>query len=156
MTKKMLFLLLVASMCTVFTVSAIHAGANPPDEIILDTPGIKGDKYFEAKFTHKKHSDLGYKCSECHHDDKGKAIEGLKAGDAVQKCIECHSNLSMGKEDKKKKDSYYFAFHGKGQESCKGCHRAYNTKKKLKKGMEGYAPNGCNDCHKAKKKKKKK
>lgn len=155
MIRKMLFLLLAASMGMIFSVSAIQAGDAPADEIIINQEGIKGDKYKEVTFTHKKHADLGYKCSECHHDDKGEAIEGLKAGDPVQKCVECHSNLAMDKDSKKLKDSYYYAFHAKGKESCKGCHKAHNGKK-LKKGMDGYAPNGCGDCHKSKKKKKKK
>ena len=153
MTKKMLFLLVVAGLALAFTTSSVYAGSEFPEVIKIEADGIiakKGDKYKAVTFKHKAHSGYGYTCSDCHHDDKGKSIEGLKAGDSVQKCIECHSNLSMGKDDKKKKDSYYYAFHGKGTESCKGCHKAYNTKKGFKKKDKGYAPNGCTDCHKKK------
>lgn len=155
MSKKILFLLVVASISVMFAATCVTAGTKFVDEIILDTPGIKKDKYKEAKFTHKKHVDYGFTCAQCHHDDKGKSIKGLKKGDNVQKCIECHSGLKMDKESKKDKMSYYYAFHGKGTESCKGCHKAYNKKKKLKKGMDGYAPNSCADCHEKKAKKKK-
>jgi len=147
----MLFLLLVASMSFIFGTAVVFAGSDYPEKVTFNTPGIEKDKYDAVTFNHKAHAELGYTCAECHHDDKGKSIKGLKKGDSVQKCIECHSNIGMSRDDKKAKDSYYAAFHDKGTESCKGCHKAYNHKKGLKKNDKGYAPNGCTDCHEKKK-----
>jgi hypothetical protein len=153
MNKKLLTLLLLAGIAVIFCTTGLHAGSEYPDKVVFDTEGIIGkggklkDKYPKLVFNHTAHSDdYGYTCGQCHHDDKRKAIEGLKKGDDVQKCIECHSNLDI---KDKSKDSYYKSMHSKkGSESCSGCHKAYNKKKKLKSKDKGAAPTSCNKCHK--------
>jgi Class III cytochrome C family len=111
----------------------------------------KGD----VPFSHKKHSEDYVKayakiypngCGDCHHDDKGKPIAGLKADSKVQACIECHKKCGeapKGKDapklDKKQKLDYHSeAFH----DNCIGCHKEFNKEFKPKK-----APVTCNDCH---------
>lgn len=152
MNKKLVTLLIIALAAITFGATNIIAGTKFPEKTTFDTPGIKGDKYEKAEFNHVAHSDkYGYTCGDCHHDDKGKALKDLKVGDDVQKCIECHSNLSLDKKEKKKKDNYYRAMHS-GKESCKGCHKKFNkpikaAAKKAKKKAEGLAPTACKGCH---------
>ena len=136
-----------------FTAAGIYANCKTADVIELNDPTYEHKKGI-IQFTHKKHFDEYAKkspefykngCGECHHDDKGKPLAGLKDGDCVKKCIECHSKPGeiKGKEakglSKKEKRQYHAnALH----DNCKGCHKKFNKKNKTKA-----APTTCTKCH---------
>jgi hypothetical protein len=131
------------------------------DEIIINSSLYPEHTYDLTKFTHKKHQD-DYKieCNECHHVYNGKPpLAGnpkdkkntYKEGDKVQKCQECHDELSIKNlkklpEDKKKRN-LELAYHN----NCIGCHKKLKKqdKKKYKK-----IPTTCKKCHPAGKLKK--
>jgi len=143
---KRRYVLLISGFigCVFLLVSAgIYAGSTPPDVIDLNTKGTKGI----VKFSHKKHhTDYKLGCGECHHDANHKPLNNLKAGDNVQKCIDCHKKPGEKPKGKgapkltKKQELEYVAeaFH----DNCKGCHRDYDRKNKTKK-----APTTCSKCH---------
>ena len=98
-------------------------------------------------FSHAKHyREYKADCGECHHDDKGKPIEGLKEGDDVQSCIECHkipSERPKGKDAPKLSKKERLEYHAEALHyNCKDCHKAFNKKNKTKK-----APTTCKKCH---------
>ena len=106
----------------------------------------------------EKHPDL-YKlgCGECHHEDedgKSKPLTDLKEGDEVKNCIECHKiadyikgKKAKGLTKKQKREYHANAIH----DNCKGCHKKFNKKMKLKAKDEGAAPTTCKQCHPKKK-----
>ena len=150
MGKRSVIVLAAICVALMFSAGAIYAGTDVKDVFKMERPEYKEHKKAIVEFTHKKHADE-YKigCGECHHDDKGKPIEGLKMGDDVQKCIECHkipAEAPKGKKAKKKltkkekiKDYHAEALHA----NCKGCHKSYNKKYKPKK----YLFEGLNGKH---------
>lgn len=108
-----------------------------------------------VEFSHKKHStDYKAACGDCHHDDKGQPLAGLKDGDPVQKCVECHKKpgevpKEIKKEWKDKKlkkeeaDKLSLEYHAEAlHENCRVCHRDHN-----KANNTQAAPTKCNDCH---------
>ena len=162
MTKKHLLVSGIAAVATLFIAAGIYAKA-APDEIKLEDPAYKEHQKGVVVFHHKKHSadyareypDL-YKngCGECHHDDKGKALTGLKEGDDVQRCIACHKKPGEVPKDLKKewrekklkkseREKLELEYHAEAlHDNCKTCHRAFNKKYKPKK-----APTTCTKCH---------
>jgi Class III cytochrome C family len=161
MIKKHLLVVTICGIAMLVAAAGIYAKA-VPDVIKLQDPAYEKHKKGIVEFTHQKHqTDYAtqypeyYKngCGECHHDKDGKPLSGLKEGDAVQKCIECHkiaSEAPKGKKAKKKlskkekiKDYHAEALHA----NCKGCHKNYNKKYKPKKK----APTTCTKCHPKKK-----
>lgn len=157
MNKRLLTLLLAAGIAGIFFVTGVHAGTDVSDTIKMDYNNYKKRKKAPPKFkiiefTHKKHNEE-YKlsCGDCHHDKDNKPLD-LKAGDDVQKCVECHTKLS--KDKKKKKDIMVLenAMHG----NCVTCHKAINKKAGDARGIKGPAPASCGKCHISTKKKKKK
>jgi mono/diheme cytochrome c family protein len=128
--------------------------AKVADVIKIENKGCTNTKG-ENSFSHKKHAEDYVKeyaklypngCGDCHHDDKGKPIAGLKADSKVQSCIDCHKKCGeapKGKdapklEKKAKLDYIAEAYH----DNCIGCHKEFNKEFKPKK-----APVTCNDCH---------
>jgi len=162
MTKKHLLVSGIIAVVTLFIAAGIYAKA-VPDEIKLEDPAYKEHQKGVVVFHHKKHEseyakefpDL-YKngCGECHHDDKGKPLTGLKEGDDVKRCIECHKKpgevpKDVKKEWRKKKlkkserEKLELEYHAEAlHANCKGCHREFNKKYKPKK-----APTTCTKCH---------
>jgi hypothetical protein len=153
MMKKGLLLTAVIAFVTVFAVGILQAGTEVPDEIMMqsDYPHTKGI----VKFHHKKHSEeYGATCGECHHDANNKPLNDLKAGDHVQKCIECHKKpgevpKELKKEwrakkiKKKEKDKLTLEFHAEAMhDNCRTCHKKYNKDNKTKA-----APTTCTKCH---------
>ncbi len=154
--------LLVGTLCTfamLVVVAVIYAEA-VPDVIVLQDQASE-QKKGPVEFNHVKHQteyakeypDVYKKgCGECHHDKDGKALTNLKAGDEVQKCIECHKKPGerpKGKDapklSKKERMEYNAeAFH----ENCKDCHKKYN--KKYKPSKDKKAPTTCTKCHQKK------
>jgi hypothetical protein len=161
MKKKELITAVILGVAILFVSAGIYA-KSVPDVIPLQDPAYEKHKKGVVQFEHKKHWDDYSKeypefykngCGECHHDDKGKPLAGLKDGDDVQKCIECHkipAEAPKGKKAKKElskkekiKDYHAEALHA----NCKGCHKKFNKKYKPKK-----APTTCTKCHPKKKK----
>jgi len=154
--NKKLMVMVVVGCAALFVAGGIYAKA-VPEIIKLEDPAYKEHKKAAVEFHHLKHQteyakqypDL-YKngCGECHHDKEGKPLTNLKAGDDVQRCIECHkiaSEAPKGKSAKKKlsKKEKIKEYHAEAlHENCKGCHKAFNKKYKPKK-----APITCSKCH---------
>ena len=155
--NKMLLVLMIVVSAALFTAGGIIA-KTVPDIIKLQDPAYKEHKKGVVEFTHGKHQKEYaekypefYKngCGECHHDKDNKPLSGLKEGDDVQKCIDCHkiaAEAPKGKKAKKKlskkekiKDYHAEALHA----NCRGCHRKYNKKYKPAKK----APTTCAKCH---------
>jgi hypothetical protein len=160
--KNGLVFSVIMAIATLFIVVTIYAGTEVKDVIQLNDKAYAKHTKGIVKFSHKKHQkeyeekhpELYKKaCGECHHEDKdGKAVplKNLKEGDNVKKCIECHKKPEYikGKEakglTKKQKREYHAnALH----DNCKGCHKAYNKKMKLKSKDKGAAPVTCKQCH---------
>lgn len=154
MNRKLLTLLLAAGIAVIFVTTGLYAGTDVPETITMDYNQYKKrtkkppkTKFIE--FAHKKHNvDYKISCGECHHDKDNKPLD-LKEGDAVQKCVECHTKLAKAKkkkgEKKKKKDIMVLenAFHG----NCIDCHKEVNIKAGDPKGRKGPAPTSCTKCH---------
>ncbi|MFH1322823.1 MAG: cytochrome c3 family protein, partial [Methanobacteriota archaeon] len=120
--------------------------------IIDDIISMKNKAYSShtkgiVKFSHKRHS-AEYKadCGECHHDANGQPLTGMKMGDEVRNCIECHNKAGLspkGKDAPKLSKKEKMAYHAEAiHENCKCCH--VNTNKKSGKKT---APTSCSYCH---------
>jgi hypothetical protein len=159
MRKRNWIIAMVTVIATFLIVDGVFAGKEVKKVIKMDnkaygkhTKGIVTfDHMKHAKEFAKKHPDL-YKngCGECHHDKDNKPLTKLKEGDEVQNCIECHKKIGYlrGKEarglTKKQKLEYYAnAMH----DNCRGCHRKFNKKMKLRSKDKGAAPTSCKQCH---------
>ena len=101
MTKT--FAAISAAVALSFATLAFAAGA-PEKPIVL--PAKPGN----VTFDHSKHvSQPGVKCTTCHADEKGGAIDGfnktVNKDKAHAKCQECHKK------------------EGKGPQKCADCHK---------------------------------
>lgn len=129
-----------------FMAFGINAGEFT-EVIKMENPAYEKHTKGIVMFTHAKHA-REYKagCGECHHDDKGKPLDELKEGDAVQSCIECHKKPSerpKGKDAPKLTKEQRLEYHAEALHyNCKDCHKAFNKKNKTKK-----APTTCKKCH---------
>jgi Class III cytochrome C family len=146
MCKRSLMLLtVVVGMLTLFVAASIFAGTVAPDVIPLENKAYTHKKGI-IQFSHKKHAtEYGASCCECHHDADGKPLTGLKDGDPVQGCFECHNKPGelKGKKAKGLSKKEKLMYHANAlHENCKGCHKAYNKKNKTKA-----APTTCTKCH---------
>ena len=155
MKTRSLLISVVIGVAVMFFAAGIYAGTKAPDMIKMDNPAYKEHKKGIVDFSHKKHAvdyaqkapDL-YKagCGVCHHDDKGKPLSGLKDGDEVQSCIECHKKPSekpKGKDAPKLSRKEKLEYHAEAlHENCRGCHKDYNKAFKTKD-----APTTCTKCH---------
>jgi hypothetical protein len=149
MKGKRIFLLLAIIGVSMFLFGAsINASEPAKVKDVLEmnnTDAFPKHKMGLCEFTHKKHSTAapdghGIACGECHHDKDGKPLE-LKEGDAVQGCLECHSEVGKPKKEKgmSKEDweamqleYYYGAMHA----NCIDCHKE-----------KGAGPVKCAECH---------
>jgi hypothetical protein len=166
MNRKLIQISAVVGIAVLFFVAGIYA-KSAPDVIKLEDPAYKEHKKGAVEFAHGKHQKEYAKaypdlyengCGECHHDENNKPLTGLKDGDDVKRCIECHKipgevpkdvkkewrAKKISKEEQKKKELEYHAeaLH----ENCRGCHKDFNKKYKPKK-----APTTCTKCHPKKK-----
>jgi hypothetical protein len=150
--KKRYLLLTAATVgiAALFAATLIYAGTEVKEIIELNDPAYKKHKKGIVKFEHKKHQEdyaqkypefYKNKCGECHHDKDNKPLSGLKEGDDVQKCVECHKIKKASKKEIKSKKLEYHAeaYHY----NCRDCHRLYNKKYKPKKK----SPTSCVKCH---------
>ncbi|WP_457551113.1 cytochrome c3 family protein [Desulfobacula sp.] len=150
MNKKLLTLLLAAGIAVIFVTTSLYAGTVAPDTITMNFNKYKKRKNKPPKkqfveFSHKKHhEEYKISCGDCHHDKDNKPLD-LKAGDSVQKCVECHTLLAKPKDKKKRKDIHVLenAMHG----NCIVCHKKVNKKAGDPKGKKGPGPTSCTKCH---------
>lgn len=135
-------------IAVLFVAGGLYAGTTAPDVIKMENKLYSKHKKGIATLSHKKHAeDYKVGCGECHHDEKGKPLANLKAGDAVKSCAECHNKPGQApkgadapKLSKKEKIQQYHAeaMHA----NCIDCHKAVKKKDKSKN-----APVTCKDCH---------
>lgn len=144
--KRILTALVIVAASSLFMATGVFAGTDVKDVIEMNNGAYKKHKKGICVFTHKKHAEE-YKidCGDCHHDKDGKAIKGLKMGDDVQNCIECHKKAAKAKapkgekwSKKKKREFHADAIH----DNCIKCHKKHNKKTKTKD-----APASCKGCH---------
>jgi hypothetical protein len=147
--------LIFTTICSVilFAAVALYAGSDVP--VVIKMQNDYEHKKAIVEFTHEKHvKDYKGGCGDCHHDENNKPLNSLKAGDPVQKCIECHSKpgevpkdvkakwkkekVKKGEKDKLSRQWHAEAIH----DNCRGCHKAFNKKNKTKA-----APTTCVKCH---------
>ncbi len=149
----------VVAVAFMFAAVGLYAASDVPDVIKMETKAYKKHTKPIVEFHHKKHAEDYTKkhpdfykdgCGACHHDENNKPLPSLKPGDAVQSCIACHKKpdditgkKAKGLSKKQKLEYQAYAVH----ENCRGCHRSYNTKNKLKSKSPGYAPTTCKKCH---------
>jgi hypothetical protein len=90
---------LVVAVAVLFATAAFAAAPTAP----ISLPAKPG----AVTFNHSKHASL--KCTQCHKDDKGGAIEGFNKTANKDKahaaCHECHKK------------------EGKGPQKCADCHK---------------------------------
>jgi len=152
--KKKVLLLLTVVAGVVFFAGGLNAGTAVKDIITMENKAYQSHKKGIATFSHKKHMEefatqnpYLYKkgCGECHHDKENKPLT-LKAGDAVQNCIECHNKPGespKGKDAPQLSKKEQMTYHAEAMhENCKGCHKAFNQAKNSKA-----APVTCVKCH---------
>ena len=145
-------------LAVLFISVSIYAGTTVPDVIKMSDKAYEKHKKGIVTFTHKKHIEeytaahpefFKAGCGECHHDANGKPLE-LKAGDPVQKCIECHKipgERPKGKDAPKLKKKERLQYHAEALHyNCKDCHKKFKKKTKSKN-----APTTCTKCHPKKK-----
>ena len=160
--RKRFYLLaaLIMGLAGVFIANGIHADTQVPDVIPMNDKAYKKHKYAINQFKHKKHYEEYAKkypklyesgCGECHHDKDNKPLTSLKAGDTVQKCIECHTKPSLKPSKVKlKKKEKIKQYHAEAvHENCRVCHKKFNKSKKLKSKDKASAPSKskCKRCH---------
>ena len=150
----------VVAVAFLFAAVGLYAASDVPDVIKMEDKAYKKHKQPIVEFHHKKHVEDYEKkhpdfykngCGECHHDENNKPLSNLKPGDDVQSCIACHKKpgditgkKAKGLSKKQKLEYQAYAVH----ENCRGCHKSYNKKNKLKSKSPGYAPTTCKKCHK--------
>ncbi|WP_319522686.1 cytochrome c3 family protein [uncultured Desulfosarcina sp.] len=153
--------IILAAVCValMFAAGAVYAATAVDDVIHMENKAYEKHTKAIVDFSHKKHNEE-YKigCGECHHDDKGKPLNNLKAGDDVQGCITCHKlpgqmpgslkkEMKAAKASKKEIDAKELEYHAEAlHANCIGCHKDYNKKNKTKA-----APQACTKCHPKKK-----
>jgi len=148
MNKKLLIFLMTIGVALIFVATGIQAGTKVEDTFKVETKEFKTHKKQAPTLSHKKHNvDYGISCGDCHHDKDGKALTGLKMGDDVQRCVECHTKLKKGKD---KKD--ILVLENAMHRNCIDCHKKANIKAGDPKGRKGPAPTSCTKCHPKKKK----
>lgn len=143
---------LLGSAVLLCTTALALAASGPGKTSVSDVVEMKNPIYEShqrsiVSFTHKKHTeDYGLSCGDCHHDDKGQALD-LKMGDSVQSCAACHSipgERPKGKGTPKLSKQERLAYHAEAiHENCIGCHRDVNKKT----GDRSRTPVMCNQCH---------
>ena len=148
MSKRFVTLMLAIGVALLFAATCIYAGTAAQDAFKMETKEYAKHTKGLVEFTHKKHiEDHKIACGECHHDDKGKALE-LKAGDDVQKCVACHKETGKAPEGEKlAKKEKVVKYHKEAlHANCIECHKASNKKAGDATGKKP-APTSCNDCH---------
>ena len=153
MKKKGFLIITTIGFIVLFASVALYAGSDVP--AVIKMQNDYEHKKAIVEFSHEKHiNEYKGTCGDCHHDENNKPLSNLKEGDAVKKCIECHSKpgevpkaekAKWKKEKVKKaeKDKLSRQWHAEAiHDNCRGCHKAHNKKNKTKA-----APTTCVKCH---------
>jgi len=150
MNKRLLVIVTIMAMATLFFSVGIYAGTEVKDEIKMENKAYKKRQYKTVTFTHKKHvEEYKASCGECHHDEDNKPLD-LKEGDEVQNCIECHKipGYIKGKKAKGLTREKKREYHANAvMDNCRACHRKFNKEKGYKTKNEKAAPTTCKKCH---------
>ena len=150
MNKRLLVMVTIMAMTTLFFSVGIYAGTEVKDEIKMENKAYKTRKYKTVTFTHKKHvEEYKASCGECHHDEDNKPLD-LKEGDEVQNCIECHKipEYITGRKAKGLTKEQKHEYHANAvMDNCRACHRKFNKEKGYKTKDEKAAPTTCKKCH---------
>ena len=145
MRNKSFLMSALFGIVVLLAAAVIYAGTTAPDVIRMENKAYEHTKGI-VEFSHQKHAtQYQVGCGECHHDEKGQPLSGLKEGDEVKSCFECHNKPGeiKGKAAKGLSDSEKLAYHANAlHESCRECHKAYNKKNNTKA-----APTTCSKCH---------
>jgi hypothetical protein len=154
---------IVPLLAGLLTAVGLTTAAEMPDVIKMENPAYSEHTKPIVEFPHNKHTDqfpskqpelFSEGCGTCHHDEDGQPLVDLTAGDAVNPCIECHSepgripgeikkqmreeNLSREERQVREREYHAEALHDK----CRGCHRSVR-----KKDRSTSAPTTCLKCH---------
>ncbi len=147
--------LIITTICSIvlFASVALYAGSNVP--AVIKMQNDYEHKKAIVDFSHDKHvKEYKSGCGDCHHDENNKPLTNLKEGDAVKKCIECHSKPGEVTKDvkakwkkekvkKAEKNKLSRQWHAEAiHDNCRGCHKVHNKKNKTKA-----APTTCVKCH---------
>ena len=150
--RSILLIATIFGFAAMYIATGAFAGTDVDDMIRMENKAYEKHKKAILEFSHKKHNvDYKIGCGECHHDENNKPIEGLKIGDDVQNCIECHKK--PGRKPKAKKgeapmgQKERLEYHAEAIHlNCIGCHKSAN-----KKAGNKNAPTSCAQCHPKKK-----
>lgn len=158
--RNLLIVVSIVGIATLFIAGSIFAAGKAPDVIKMQNKAYEKHTKGVVEFSHKKHMDdyakkspefYKNKCGECHHDDKGKPLAGLKDGDPVKSCAECHKKPGekpKGKDAPKLTKQQELEYHAEAiHDNCRGCHKNFNKKTNSKA-----APETCAKCHPGKEK----
>jgi cytochrome c553 len=153
MNKKGFLIITTIGFIVLFASVALYAGSDVP--AVIKMQNDYEHKKAIVEFSHAKHvTEYKGACGDCHHDENNKPLSNLKEGDAVKKCIECHSKpgeVPKAEKDKWKKEKLKKAekdklsrqWHAEAvHDNCRSCHKDYNKKNKTKA-----APTTCVKCH---------
>lgn len=153
MNKKGFLIITTIGFIVLFASVALYAGTDVP--AVIKMQNDYEHKKAIVEFSHDKHiKEYKSGCGDCHHDENNKPLSDLKEGDAVKKCIVCHSKpgeVPKAEKDKWKKEKVKKAekdklsrqWHAEAiHDNCRGCHKDYNKKNKTKA-----APTTCVKCH---------
>ncbi|MEA2084435.1 MAG: cytochrome c3 family protein [Thermodesulfobacteriota bacterium] len=146
--RSILVLATIFGFAVMYAATGAFAGTDVDDMIRMENKAYEKHKKAIVDFSHTKHNvDYKIECGECHHDENAKPIEGLKIGDNVQGCIECHKIPSRKPRAKKGEapmsQKEKLEYHAEAIHlNCKGCHKSAN-----KKAGNKNAPTSCTKCH---------
>lgn len=135
MSKKTLVIgLACCFMVCGFMLPTLQASKVPCKVTITAPEGEKPHPRFgQVEMSHKGHKAL--QCSACHH-----MFDGCGEFD---KCTNCH----LDRDARSDANSFYNAWHGASEISCRGCHKA------MKADGKKTGPVAClKGCHEEKKK----
>ncbi|MBW2193504.1 MAG: cytochrome c3 family protein [Deltaproteobacteria bacterium] len=153
--RSLLIISVIVGIACLLVSQGVLAGTDVQKQIKMENRAYAKHKKGIVMFSHKKHSEEYAKqfpdiyensCGECHHDKNNAPLVGLKAGDNVRPCIECHSKPGerpKGKGAPKLSSSEKLQYHAEAiHANCKACHKAVNKKTGRKS-----APTTCSKCH---------
>ena len=136
MKKKLLLLASALFFVSFFISIGLFAGSTASDVIKMENKAYTEHKKGICEFPHKKHAgELKLECGQCHHDDKGAALE-LKEGDDVQACIDCHKKPGekpKGKDAPQLTPEQELEYHAEAMhDKCKDCQKEHNKANKTR------------------------
>lgn len=111
MRKTLFYILLPLALVLAVSLPGLMA-AEVPCEIEI-TPDSDANPLFDSvTFSHEVHADL--QCNDCHHMFEGSG--------SIDSCRMCH--MDRDPDYRAEATSFYYAWHGRSEVSCFGCHYA--------------------------------